>query len=215
MRRGLIVLAALALLGLWAVLGAVVTAHAAVPERCRAYQRQITAQAHTVFGPAAPVATLAADIEQESACNPRAQSPYAKGLAQFTDSTAADMARRYPTELGPADPFNPSWSIAAQALYLRDLTRQNAGRTECDTWAFGLAAYNGGAGWLIRDRAAARAQGVPSDVWFGAVELTPDRRRAQWAITENRGYPRRILLTMTPIYVAGGYGRGIACSSRP
>lgn len=197
------------------LLGALVTAGAAVPEHCRQYQRAITAQAHNTFGLDAPVSTLAAQVQQESGCNPTARSPYAAGLTQFTPVTAADMAKRYPTQLGPADPLNPGWAIAAQALYMRDLTRAAPGRTECDTWAFGLSAYNGGLSWLQRDQRAARAGRVAPDVWFGNVEMAPDTRRAAWAIRENRDYPRRILLSLTPIYMAGGYGRGVACEVRP
>lgn len=217
MRRGLseglralgFVLAVFAFL---AVLGWLVTADAAVPERCRTWQRQITAEAHSAFGLQAPVSTLAAQVQQESSCNPTARSAYASGLAQFTPATAQDMAARYPTELGPADPTNPRWALAAQARYMRDLVRQTPGASECDTWAFALSAYNGGLGWLQRDQRAARAAGVPADVWFGAVELTPDARRAAWAVAENRGYPRRILLLLTPSYVGAGYGRGVACA---
>ena len=196
------------------------TATAQVPERCRAYQRQITAEAHTVFGLSAPVATLAAQIHQESGCRATAISPVgAQGLAQFMPATAKDMARLYPTQLGPADPTNPQWAIKAQARYMRDLTRATPGRTECDTWAFGLAAYNGGLGWVRRDQAACRGVAISddrcapcsADRWFGNVELTPDPRRAPANVRENRGYPIRILLTLTPRYVSAGYGRGVTC----
>lgn len=197
------------------------TATAQVPERCRAYQRQITAQAHNTFGLSAPVATLAAQIQQESSCRPAAVSRVgASGLAQFMPATAQDMAARYPQALGPADPTSPGWAIAAQAMYMRDLTRSTPGKTECDTWAFGLAAYNGGLGWVRRDQAVCRAQVQPmadhcapcsADRWFGNVELTPDPRRAPANVRENRGYPIRILLTLTPRYVKAGYGRGVTC----
>lgn len=197
------------------------TATAQVPERCRAYQRQITTEAHTVFGLSAPVATLAAQIHQESGCRANAVSRVgAGGLAQFMPATARDMARIYPSELGPADVTNPRWAIKAQARYMRDLTRSTPGKTECDTWAFGLAAYNGGLGWVRRDQAACRAQVQPmadhcapcsADRWFGNVELTPDPRRSPANIRENRGYPIRILLTLTPRYVSAGYGRGVTC----
>jgi hypothetical protein len=193
-------------------------AHAGVPERCRQYQRQITSEAYNLFGIDAPVATLAAQIHQESGCRPAATSPVgASGLAQFMPSTARDMARLYPTELGAADPTNASWALKAQARYMHDLTRASQGRTECDTWAFGLSSYNGGAGNLQKDIQMCRTWPVDgatceccvADRWFGNVEL--HSRRAKWAFTENRGYPRVILLGLTPVYVAGGYGRGVEC----
>lgn len=197
------------------------TATAQVPERCRVYQRQITTEAHTVFGLSAPVATLAAQIHQESGCRATAISPVgAQGLAQFMPSTAKDMARLYPTQLGPADPTNPAWAIKAQARYMRDLTRSTQGRTECDTWAFGLSAYNGGLGWVRRDQAACRGVAISDDrcgpcdpaQWFGHVAMTPDPRRAPANIRENRGYPKRILLDLSPRYVTAGYGRGVICT---
>lgn len=192
-------------------------AAAQVPERCRQYQRLITSTAHNEFGLNAPVSTLAAQLEQESSCNPNARSIYAAGLAQFTPSTAADMAARYPRDLAPADPTNPRWAVLAQARYMHDLL--GAGEAECDRWAFALSSYNGGSGWLERDRNVCRAT-PPSadwcspcnaDRWFGNVESTPDQRRSAAAIAENRGYPRRILRVLTPRYVSAGYGRGIEC----
>lgn len=183
-----------------------------IPEACRIYQRRITQEAHTTFGIMAPVSTLAAQIHQESACRSSAVSPVgATGLAQFMPATARDMSERY-SSLGPPAPMDPRWAIAAQMLYMRELTRAAPGATECDTWAFGLSAYNGGLGWVRRDQTQARAAGKNPAVWFGQVELTPDGRRAAAAVRENRGYPRRILLSITPIYVAGGYGRGITCT---
>jgi hypothetical protein len=141
-------------------------------------------------------------------------------LAQFMPSTAVDMARLYPTELGAADPTNPRWALKAQALYMRDLTRASPGRTECDTWAFALSSYNGGNGWLRRDQAVCRADVIRAnmcvpcvaDRWFGNVELHPDPRRSKASINENRGYPRVILLGITPMYVDAGYGRGVVCT---
>lgn len=235
---------------------------AEVPEACRQYERAITAQAHNVFGLDAPIAVLAAQVEQESSCNPQAKSAYASGLTQFTPDTAAWLSKKYPTELGGADPTNVQWAIAAQALYMRDLTHDHPGATPCDTWAFGLSAYNGGEGWLQRDQSMCRIEprcpkpaldswpenafsdvaslivllsphsrvvsgakptknaapigspapcGCDDSVWFLNVELTPDHRRSPQAIGENRGYPRRILLTLEPRYVTAGYSAEIGC----
>lgn len=94
---------------------------------------------------------------------------------------------------------------------MRDLMRAQPGRTECDTWAFGLSSYNGGLGWLRRDQAIARTKGVPADVWFGAVEVTADTRRAPANVKQNRDYPRRILILLAPAYDTGGWGRAVTC----
>lgn len=187
-----------------------------VPERCRQYQRLLTGEARLVLGQAAPTATLAAQIHQESGCRSDARSAVgALGLTQFMPATARDMGERYPQQLGSVDPLYAPWAIGAQVRYMRDLMRRNPGVTECDTWAFGLSSYNGGEGWLRRDQARARSEGVRADAWFGAVETTPDPRRAAWAVRENRGYPRRILLTIEPAYVAAGWGRGVGCEAHP
>lgn len=202
------------LLGFWTLVGAAVYGYAhagSVPEACRAYQRDITIQAHNTFGiEKPPIAILAAQMQQESSCNPKAKSPFAAGLTQFTPGTAADLAAKYQTQLGAADPLDPKWAIAAQALYMRDLTRAAPGATWCDTMAFGLSSYNGGSGWLARDRAmCARVEPTcDKDRWFGNVELTPDKRRAPQFIAENRGYPQRILLTLLPNYVLADYPGG-------
>lgn len=208
----------------WLVLVAALFAHphayAAVPESCRAYQRHLTAEAFSVFGPRAPIPVLAAQIQQESGCRPGAISPVgAQGLTQFMPATAESMARLYPTELGPADPMNWRWAISAQVRYMRDLVRV-PWRTECDTWAAKLSAYNGGEGWLRRDQAVCRSrtwtmgdgcEPCVADRWFGNVELHPDPRRAPANIRENRAYPRRIMLNLMPQYVSAGYGRGLEC----
>lgn len=199
------------LLAFWCLPG-ICVAQSRVPEACFQYQREITAQAHNLWGiDNPPTAILAAQVQQESSCNPTARSPFASGLTQFTPGTAADMAKRYPTELGPADPLNVQWALAAQALYMRDLTLSAQGDTYCDTWAFGLSSYNGGLGWLRRDQAMARKVGRDPVIWFDSVEITPDPRRAERFIRENRGYPQRILLKLTPIYAKAGYGVGVVC----
>lgn len=187
-------------------------ASAGVPEACRQYQRQITAEARELFGLNAPISVLAAQIQQESACRVDALSYVgASGLAQFMPATAKDMARIYPTELGPADPTNPRWALKAQARYMRDLTRAAQGKTECDTWAFGLASYNGGLGWLRRDQRICRAKpACDASTWFGNVEKYSTRSAG--AFKENRGYPKRIILILAPRYEAAGYGRNVVCT---
>ena len=213
-----VTIAVLALL--WGVVGAALfsaAAHGAVPEACRKYEREITRQAHNTFGIVdAPIAMLGAQMQQESSCNPKAKSPFASGLTQFTPGTAADLAARYPTQLGAADPLNEQWAIAAQALYMRDLMAATPGATACDTMAFGLSGYNGGAGWLARDRAVcARTSPCDADRWFDNVANTPDKRRAPQYIAENRGYPQRILLVLMPDYVRADYpGGSLFCGVR-
>jgi len=182
-----------------------------IPERCYRWQRLLTTEAHTVFGLAAPIPVLAAQIEAESACRPDVHSAFASGLTEFTPETAADIAARYPDILSPAAPGDPRWAIAAQVRYMHELTSPDrSARTACDRWAFGFSAYNGGDGWVRRDQRLCTAAGHGCDwqQWFGNVEFHTGRGGA--AALENRTYVRRILLDYAPGY--GGWGPAIACA---
>ena len=83
-------------------------------------------------------------------------------------------------------------------------------RTVCEQAAMVLSSYNGGLGWLIRDRKLASAKGADSLAWFGSVERFNAGRSAA-AFAENRGYPRLILNRFEPEYIAAGWGSGV-CS---
>jgi hypothetical protein len=211
-------------IGFWAIVSLLLIAFAScahgaeikIPERCRQYQRLLTAEAHSVIGLNAPVAVLAAQIHQESGCRSDARSAVgALGLTQFMPATAADMGRHYPATLGTVNPLSAPWAISAQVRYMRDLIRARERRdghalAECMAWWLGLKDYNGGGGWTERQRRAARAAGFdPND----APGLDAFRAgRSLPAHAENAAYPRRILLTIQPAYVAGAWGRGIDCS---
>ena len=207
------------LLWYWALAWVAQSACAAEPPRAALeYRADLTREARAAWGMQAPVAVMAAQIHQESAWRPDAQSPYADGLAQFVPATAEWVAERWPA-LGGAAPFNPQWSIRAMARYDRWLfDRYGApAATACDQWAFTLSAYNGGQGWLMRDRAHCREQpvcpGCDSTRWWGHVADHPDPRRASWAVTENRDYPRRILLQRQPLY--RDWGVMVLCEGAP
>lgn len=188
---------------------------AGIPESCYRYQKELIKQVHNVFGLDAPIATFAAQIQQESGCRPSAVSPVgAQGLTQFMPATARELAERYPTELGPADPLNWKWAIGAQVRYMHDIVKV-PWRTPCDWFAAKLSAYNGGEGWLRRDQLKCDARPrCARDVWWNNVETSPDKRRAPQFIGENRGYPRRILYAIEPNYVKADWGKG-ACYVKP
>lgn len=184
-------------------------AEVAIPEDSARYRLALRVVAASEFGLDAPVARLAAQLHQESGWRAKAKSPYAQGLAQFTPATAEWIAHAYPV-LAPADPWDPVWSIRAQATYMRHLLRGISGAaTECDRWAFALSAYNGGPGWVARDRRLASAKGADASRWWANTELHSSR--AAWAFKENRGYPRRILLRLEPAYIAAGWPGSAAC----
>lgn len=216
------ILTSAAIIGALLVLGLVGTASAAEPPRdAQEYRADLTREARAAWGLNAPVAVMASQIHQESSWRPRAESPYAQGLAQFVPSTAEWAAARWP-QLGEAAPFDPQWAIRAMVRYDRWLfDRYGApAASQCDQWAFALSAYNGGQGWTQRDRAQCREAaggrspacgGCDPSRWWGHVADHPDPRRAHWAVEENRGYPRRILLTLQPRY--RHWGPEVACSA--
>lgn len=183
---------------------------AGIPAEAQQHRRVLVRVAHQVMGLAAPVATLAAQVHQESRWRPDARSGAgAEGLAQTMPGTAAWLAEIQPRELHPAQPFNPGWALRALVTYDDWLLARVPGAGDCERWAFALAGYNGGLGWVQRDRRQARAAGADPDRWFGQVEH--HTARADWARRENRGYVRRILTELEPRYRAAGWGQG-ACA---
>lgn len=175
-----------------------------IPRVALQYKRALIGNARLVWGLNAPIAVISGQIEQESSWRADARSPFAGGLAQFTPGTAADISRKYP-ELSDNAPFEPSWALRAVNLYDRDLHKlEPNAATECHRWAMTLSAYNGGRGWVDRQKRAAKARGLDDRKWFGSVENV--RVRAQWAHDENRNYPRAILLKRQKNYVTWGLG---------
>ena len=164
------------------------------PTSSLSYKRLVIREARAVFGLTAPVALFAGQIEQESAWRPDVCSAYACGLTQFTPGTADDIDAKH--KLGGPNRSNPTWAVRAQMHYMKDL--YNAAQVkyhpedDCQRWSFALSSYNGGYGWVRRDkRLCALAGECNYNRWFGHVEH--HSARAGWAIRENRGYVRRIL----------------------
>lgn len=174
----------------------------AEPTAAKPYRSQVIRNVRVVWGMDGPVAMSGAQIQQESGWNPNAHSSVADGLAEFTPATAQWISGAY--HLGPPEPYNPSWAIRALATYDHDLWPQVPAADNCDQAAFMLSAYNGGVKWYARDKALARIYGVNDRYWFDGVEGFSTRSAA--AFKENRGYPKRILLTLEPEYRDWGYG---------
>lgn len=181
----------------------------AIPQASARYRIALEREAAAQFGLSAPVARLAAQIHQESAWRPNAASPYAQGLAQFTPATAAWLPDVCPG-VGPPDVWDAHWSLRAIACYDAYLHARVTAASACDRWSFTLSAYNGGLGWLNRDRNRASSTGLDPARWFGHVETTS--ARAQWARVENRDYVRRVLLLLEPAYLAAGWPGQAVCT---
>lgn len=180
-----------------------------IPEASARYRIALAREVERHFGIAAPVARIGAQIHQESHWKTDARSAYAEGMSQFTPPTSAWLPSVCPG-VGPPDPWDGDWSIRAITCYDAWLYRRIQADTECDRWAFVFAAYNGGLGWIDRDRAEAVRHGANPGRWWGHVERFS--RRARWAFEENRGYPRRILLLLEPAYVRAGWPGAVVCS---
>jgi soluble lytic murein transglycosylase-like protein len=162
-----------------------------------------------VFGPNAPVAVLAGQIHQESAWKIDAVSwAGAQGFAQFMPATSRDMETRYPNDCAPANPFNAQWAFRCRDRYLHSLIKasRNEHTGECSDWAFGLKAYNGGLGWVRKDRARAASMGDNPNDWRIVNLYNAGRRES--AHRENREYPERIFRHADNYVV---WGRSLSC----
>ncbi|EFQ9239836.1 transglycosylase SLT domain-containing protein [Salmonella enterica] len=173
------------------------------PTAALKYRSDVIRSARVDWGLNAPVADFAAQLHQESGWNPAARSPVgAQGLAQFMPSTADWIAGLMP-HLATREPYNPGWAIRALVSYDRWLWNRVAVPDGCERMAMTLSAYNGGLGWVNRDRRLARARGLDDARWFNSVEtVNAGRSVANWR--ENRHYPQRILHTLAPRYLSWG-----------
>lgn len=182
---------------------------AAVPQQANAYKRTLIRTSYSHWGLDAPVSLFAAQIHQESGWRIDARSPAgAEGLAQFMPATSEWFALRNPRDLTTAQPYNPAWAMRALVMYNQHLFKQIQASSPCQQWAFTLSSYNGGLGWLNRDKALASASGADSLAWFDSTELY-NAGRSKAAFAENRHYPKAIIYRHQPLYVAAGWGAAV------
>lgn len=176
------------------------------PEAVR-YRRLLVGEVRRVWGLAQSPAPFFGQVHQESRFRAGAESPAgALGLAQFMPGTAAWVQGLYAADLRPlceaqgGCPRSPAWALRALVLWDRRLWL-GAGwaRGDEDRMAVMLAGYNGGEGWITRERRACAARpGCDPDRWWGQLEGVC--LRAAWACRENRDYPRLILRHWAPRY---------------
>lgn len=181
--------------------------NADVPRESLKYKRELIRQSRIIWGLDAPIPLFASQIHQESTWNHLAKSKYAKGLTQFTDSTAEWMIEIFP-QLKRANVYNPNWSIRAMLLYDSWLDDRIKSIDDCNQWAMILSSYNGGLTWLNRDKALAEAKGSNPNIWWNNVEKYSNR--ADWAIRENRNYSKSIIFKHQNLYA--DWGKSYICS---
>ena len=135
---------------------------------------------------------LAAQVWIESHWRPDVSSPWAHGLAQFTPPTWSDIAPVTDPSCAGVSMFDPACSLRAQIVYMRKLRRRYFfSGSDADRWAFAWAAYNGGPGWISREKRQCRKDPrCDAARWYRHVER--HCRRAAWACRENRAYPVKI-----------------------
>lgn len=180
-----------------------------IPNAAKQHRAVLVRSAHAVWGLDAPIATFAAQVHQESRWRMDARSPVgAEGLAQFMPSTTEWIAAAYPKHLASAQPYNPGWAMRALVTYDLHLHKRNQARSQCDHWAMVLAAYNGGQGWVNRERRLALAKGADPLAWFNSIEKF-NAGRAAANFKENRHYPRAILFKWESLYEKAGWGNGV------
>ena len=187
---------------------------AEIPRAALEYRSPLIRTARAVWGMDAPVAVFAAQIHTESLWKENARSSVgAEGLAQFMPSTSAWLPSVAPSLKGekPA-PYNPGWAMRALCEYDLWLWKQvKSAASACDRMAFTLSAYNGGIGWVGKDRALSARVGRNPDRWFGHVSDVNAGRKAS-AFRENRDYVRRIMARQR-LYIKDGWGPGVVCES--
>lgn len=151
-----------------------------------AYRAQITREAQFRFGIPSPAPAIAAQMQQESAGNPNAQSRVgASGLMQFMPKTAEWAATA--GSLGHAQPTNPAWAIRAGVWYDRWLFDRVKANSDCDKWLFSLSAYNGGLGYVYKRQKLSAQPGS----WMATGTINPGILPANQR--ENESYGPKIL----------------------
>lgn len=174
-------------------------AAAGVPTGALQYRATLMREAQFVYGVDAPIPMFAAQIHQESAWRANVTAwDNGRGLAQFMDGTAAQVARSFP-ELGAPSPYDPRWAIRAMVRFDGWIYQRVQGAAPCDRWAASLKGYNAGAGYVQRAQKRSQQPGQ----WFGATEWINAGQSAQ-NFEYSRTYPRKILLKHQPLYAAWG-----------
>ncbi|EIM9313575.1 lytic transglycosylase domain-containing protein [Escherichia coli] len=173
------------------------------PRASLAWRNELIRTAREVWGLNAPVADFAGQLHQESAWQPMVRSPVgAQGMAQFMPATATWISQLYP-QLRENKPYNPTWAIRALVQYDQHLWKNISAQNDCQRMAFTLSAYNGGQGWVNRDKKLSASKGLDATSWFGHVErVNAGRSAANWR--ENRRYPKMILYQHAARYLLWG-----------
>lgn len=163
------------------------------------YRATLIREAQAVHGLDAPVPMFAGQIRQESAWRPNVTAwDNGRGLAQFMDATANQVAGQFP-ELGAPDPYNPRWAIRALVRYDGWIFQRVQGETPCQRWGAVLKGYNAGPGYVQQ----AQRKSPQPGVWFDVTEFVPTRQNPK-NFEYSRLYPHWIMFKHQPLYASWG-----------
>lgn len=177
-----------------------------VPQKAYKYREFLIKESRVVWGLSAPSSTFASQIHTESLWNEQAKSfAGAEGLAQFMPETALWIGSVY-KELAEGAPYNPKWAIRALVCYDKWHFDKIQAVDFSNKMAFALSAYNGGLGWVLKDKKKAEAAGLNPYAYFGNVEKM-NAGRSKRAFTENRNYVK-FIKSRESAYVEKGFGNG-------
>lgn len=191
------------------------TAKAQIPAQANQYRARLKREAHAKWGLTAPVSVFAAQIHQESRWRDDAKSPVgALGIAQFMPGSAKWISQLYPADLGANQPLDAAWAIRALVFYDKYLYDRLPEFKVDGLHRMGavLSAYNGGLGWVNKDRKLVlslpldkRPELCDNEVsrYFWCVAENSARNAAAFA--ENKSYPVKILFQFEPVYRKAGW----------
>jgi len=172
----------------------------AIPREALAYRDRFIRIWRFYFAFAESPTVGFAQVHQESRWKADARSVYASGLAQFTPATAADYSRLLPPEIRAqcsstaGCPTDPTWALYALSLYDYNLHRGYGwAETPDDRWRLALAAYNGGGGWIKKERVRAENSARWADIAKACM-------RSAASCKENHDYPVVIMERWLPLY---------------
>jgi len=172
--------------------------YASMSERIKAYY-PILAEEHSKIWPESDVTIIAGQIEAESAWKEKAtrlekSGVTSYGLMQVLDVTFNEMKKKNPTllDIEPVQMLQARWGIRAGILYDKQMFKLCTFASNCpvNQWAFALASYNGGYGYILKDRKLTESMGYDKNLWFDNVEKFSNRSPQFFKI--NRGYPIKI-----------------------
>lgn len=169
------------------------------PQKVARWGATVRRESQAVFGINAPSPMFLGQIHQESGGDEKVTaSDFGRGLAQFMDATARQVAKQYP-ELGAPDPYSATWSIRAMVRLNQSNWRAVRGDDDCEHWGAALVSFNAGAGWVRK----AQKQSDNPGIWFGETEKINSGQSAK-NFKYSRLYAHWIIEKHQPKYRAWG-----------